>query len=156
MFSTWPHALQWTASSSCPLQSALRARVEHLAARAEDGLCQTEKQGDPDEHHGNREQLAAHASEQRDVAKARRGERGYREVERVNKVLDLRIDPMLRDKDQRGDHEHEHGQVQCGADDLLIAAHDRELLFELTEHVVGAEQPDSAKDAQEAEIAAER
>src|SRR4051794_27644816 len=113
------------------LQPALRARVKHLATRAEDGLCQTEKQGDADEHHGNREQLAAHAPEQRDVSKACGGERRCREVERVNKVLDLRVDPVLSDKDQRGDHEHEHGQVQRSKDDLLIAAHGRELPLEL-------------------------
>src|SRR3954452_9591718 len=76
-------------------------------------------------------------------------------VESVKEILDLRIDPVLSDKDQRGDHEHEHGQVQRSKDDLLIAAHGRELPLELTEHVVGAEQPDRAQDAQEAEIAAE-
>src|SRR5215207_7954675 len=76
------------------LQPALRARIEHVAARAEHGMRQAKEQGDPDDHHGDREQLAAGADE-RDIAEAGGRERRNREVESIDEVLDLRIDPVL-------------------------------------------------------------
>src|SRR5918993_2533437 len=83
------------------LQPTLRTGVEHLAARAEYSLRQAQEQGDPDEHHKNREQFTAGAAHESDVAEARGGKRRHREIERINKVFDPRIDLTLADVNHR-------------------------------------------------------
>ena len=83
-------------------------------------------------------------------------ERRHGEVERVDEVLDLRVDPALGDVDQRRRHQDEHGEVERGGEQLLVAAHRREELLELAEHVVGPEQPDGAQHPQEGEVADQR
>jgi hypothetical protein len=65
--------------------------VEHLATWTESGLCQAEEQRDPNEHHGNREQLAAGAAKECDIPEAGGGERRYCEVKGVHEILDLRL-----------------------------------------------------------------
>ncbi len=93
---------------------------------------------------------------QRDIAKAGRGERRHREIKSIDEVLDLRIDAALSDEDQGGDEEDEDGKVQRGLDHLLVAAHRREPFLELAKQIVGPEQADGAQHAKEAEISAER
>jgi hypothetical protein len=56
-------------------------------------------------------------------------------VERVHEVRDLLVRPVLGDVDGRGGGEDEDGEVERGADHLLVAADPRGQLLEAPEHL---------------------
>ena len=120
----------------------------------EDGLQEPQKEGDPEDHHGHRQQPAALAGE-RDVAEAGGRQRGDGEIERVDVVLDLRVGLVLQDEDGRGRQEDEDDEVGHRVDDLLVAAHPGRVAAQHADDVVGAQDAEGAQDAQKAEIVGE-
>lgn len=103
-------------------EPALWAFVAYLAW-AKDGLQQSQKQRDAEDHDQYRQDVPAGA-DQGDVAKAGGSESGDSEVEGVEVVMNLRIGSDLSHIDDCRDHENEYQQIDHAEEDILVHAHE--------------------------------
>jgi len=133
-----------------PAQSAFGAFMLDLGG-LEDGACQLQKQCHPHDHDEHRQQLPAGRC-QGDIAKARRRERRYREIERINVADDASPFIKSQHEDERGGHENEDEQIHCGEDRILVTSEEHALAPQITQQVIRVDQPKPSEHAQECEI----
>lgn len=94
-----------------PGQSAIRTGMAHLL-RTEYRLHKSQEQPHAEDHDEDGHE-ATDAVGHGDVAETGRGQRGDREIERVEIGVDRRIPMALENEDQRRDHEDEDHQVDA-------------------------------------------
>ncbi len=87
---------------------------------------------------------------QRDVAEPGGGERRHGEIQRVGIILDVGIAGVLGLVNDPGGDEDEDREIDHRDENFLVAAEVGQVGAQLRQHVIGAQQPHRAQDAQEA------
>lgn len=136
-----------------PVQAALRAGVAHLGG-LEDGPRQLQEKSHADDHDEDGQQLAPRCGE-RDVAKTCRRQCGYREIEGVDIGFGACRVPECDNKDQRRHDENEDKKVHRREDCILMQPEKPTVAPQITDQVVGVDQPQTPKDTQKSEVIGE-
>ena len=130
-------------------QTAIRAGILHFAW-AKNGLNQPQKQRDANQHNRDRQHLPGGAG-QGNIAKTGRGQGGDSEIECVDVGGDLRVGAHLNNVNEGGHHKNEYEQIEHGLDDLFMLFEKFVVLPQITQNMIGAQQPQGPQDTQKQE-----
>ncbi len=118
--------------------------------RAKEDLEEAQEQRHAKDHHADRQHTAPR-TRQSNVAKARRGQRRHREIERVGVVADLWVHVDLGRVDETRHDKEEHAEVQGGEDDIFVLAEEAEVLTKSAKQLICMQQTECSQNAEEAD-----